>query len=483
MLLALVQFVLAGEIKKKMSFKYQVEKHTDNHYVLPKMKDMKCDVHAFLSEKLYDWSEEEMWTQAANSASYEGVTGVYLMSDCHLGYSIPVGGVVVTNDVIIQSGSGFDISCGMICMKVKNTHAQDVASWEKRDAFVREASKRIAFGTGSKRPAKMPEFDSKEINDMLHFGAKAIGSPEESCERQYIPIEHDINVDSIEKAYEKASPQMGSVGSGNHYVELQVNDNDGSVYVMVHCGSRGYGYQTASHFFYKGAELRGLPKNQREKSWLYADEPLGKEYWAYHNAAANYAIANRHVIINSVQEALRKVWKTEGEVYYEISHNLVQQETILLPDGTTKKGFVHRKGATRAFPKGHPDLVGSKWEQTGHPCIVAGSMLHGGAILFPKDSSKSGCSVNHGSGRRMGRNAANKKLEHKREYLTNQMKNIKRKLGGVEIRGIVTNNKKLPLDECGEVYKDLDEVLKVLEDENIAKVDKRLYPVANLKGA
>lgn len=466
-----------------MSYKYQVEKHTNNHYVLPRMGGMKCDVHAFLNENLYNWSEEEMWSQAVNSASYPGVTGVYLMSDCHLGYGIPVGGVVVTDDVIIQSGSGYDISCGMLCMKVKNLHAQDVASWEKRDAFIREVNKRVALGTGSKRPNKMPQFDSKEIDDMLHFGAKATGTPAELCERQYIPIEHDINVDSIEKAYEKASVQMGSIGSGNHYGELQVNANDGSVWVSIHCGSRGYGYQTANHFFYRGAELRGLPKNKREQSWLYADEQLGREYWAHHNAAANYAIANRHIIVNGIQEALRKVWKTEAEIYYEISHNLVQQETILLPDGTIKKGFVHRKGSTRAFPAGHPDLIGTSWEKTGHPCVVAGSMLTGGAILFPKDSAKSGCSVNHGSGRRMGRKEAKRKLEHKREYLTNQMKNIKRKLGGVEIRGIVTNNKKLPLDECGMVYKDLEEVIKVLEDENIAKLDKRLYPVANIKGA
>ena len=135
-------------------------------------------------------------------------------------------------------------------------------------------------------------------------------------------------------------------------------------------------------FDWPGAELRGLPKNRREESWLRADEPLGKEYWAHHNSAANYAVANRHIIVRGVQKALHKVFKVTGEVFYEISHNLVQEETLVLPDGTTKKGFVHRKGATRAFPAGHPDLVGTKWEKTGHPCLVPGSMLHGAAILY-----------------------------------------------------------------------------------------------------
>ncbi len=113
---------------------------------------------------------------------------------------------------------------------------------------------------------------------------------------------------------------------------------------MIHCGSRGYGWQTANHFFYEGAELRGLPKNRREDSWLRVDEPLGREYWAHHNSAANYAVANRHIIVHGVEEALESVFGAKAEVYYEISHNLVQEETLVLPDGSTKRGFVHRKG-------------------------------------------------------------------------------------------------------------------------------------------
>jgi tRNA-splicing ligase RtcB len=253
---------------------------------------------------------------------------------------------------------------------------------------------------------------------------------------------------------------------------------------MVHCGSRGYGWQTANHFFYEGATLRGLPKNRREDSWLIADEPIGKEYWAYHNSAANFAVANRHIIVDGIRTATQEVFGADVEVYYEISHNLVQEETLVLPDGTTKKGFVHRKGATRAFPPGHPDLVGTQWEATGHPCLIPGSMYEGAAILFPLPGAhKSACSVNHGSGRLLARGEAKRKLEHKQQRIDEEMATVQRTFAGVPIEGIVGNQRHVPLDECAHVYKDLDEVLGVLEAEGIARVANRLYPVANIKGA
>lgn len=466
-----------------MSVKYAAQKVSDNHWVLPKIGDMKVEAHAFLSQHLYDLSEELMWHQIMQSASYEGVIGAYLMPDCHMGYGIPVGGVVVTDDTIIQSGSGYDISCGVIYLKVPDLTAEDVASHKKRTQWVRDLSKRVALGVGSNRPELMPEFRQDEVDNILRYGAKAIGVDSDVCERQFIRVPEDIDLSLIERAYNKTRPQLGSLGGGNHFIEMQVDENDGSVWVMVHCGSRGYGWQTANEFFFRGAELRGIAKNARERSWLRADEELGKQYWAHHNSAANYAIANRHIIVRGVQESLQRIFGAQGEVFYDISHNLVQRETLVLPDGTTKKGFVHRKGATRAFPAGHPDLVGTKWEETGHPCLIPGSMYHGAAILFPsKNAYLSACSVNHGSGRVLGRNAAKKKLEHKQEFIDNKMRNVERKLGGTMIRGIVGNTKKTPLDECDHVYKDLDEVLVVLEEEDIARVEQRMYPVANLKG-
>ena len=465
-----------------MSFKYQVQKVGNNHFVLPAVGGMKVEAHAFLSDDLYAASDENTWKQIADGASYEGVIGAYLMPDCHLGYGVPVGSVVVTDDTIIQGGSGYDISCGVLYMKA-NLTAKSVRSRNKRERWVRAVSKRVALGVGSDRPDLMRKVKTARVDEVLRYGAKALGINEALCERQYIPVPETLDLTKIEKAYSKVQDQLGSVGGGNHFIELQVDRDDGSVWVMVHCGSRGYGWQTANHFFYEGARLRGLPINRREASWLQADEELGKEYWAYHNSAANFAVANRHFIVEGVREATQEIFGSDLEVYYEISHNLVQQETLVLPDGSQKKGFVHRKGSTRAFPAGHPDLVGTVWKDTGHPCLIPGSMYEGAAILFPKEGAyKSGCSVNHGSGRVLGRAEAKRKLSHKQARIDEEMSGVLRTFNGVQIEGIVGNHKKTPLDECGHVYKDLDEVLRVLEEENIAEVKHRLYPVANLKG-
>jgi tRNA-splicing ligase RtcB len=466
-----------------VSLKYAVQKVSENHYVLPKVGSMKVEAHAFLSDELYESSEEQVWKQIANGASYEGVIGAYLMPDTHTGYGVPVGSVIVTDDTIIQGGSGYDISCGVLYMKVQLT-ATGVRSKHARERWVTEVERRVATGKGSHRPDLMPAFSSKKADEILRYGAKAIGVSADLCERQYIPVPDDLDLRKIERAHRSVVPQLGSVGGGNHFVEMQCDRDTGEVYVMVHCGSRGYGWQTANHFFYEGARLRGLPSNRREDSWLRADEPLGKEYWAHHNSAANFAVANRHVIVDGIRAATQEVFGADVEVYYEISHNLVQRETLLLPDGTTKKGFVHRKGATRAFPAGHPDLAGTRWEATGHPCLIPGSMYEGAAILFPlAGAAKSACSVNHGSGRLLARGEAKRKLEHKQQRIDDDMAHVKRSFGGVSIEGIVGNHRHVPLDECAHVYKDLDAVLAVLEAEGIARVASRLYPVANIKGA
>ncbi len=467
-----------------MSFRDRVERLTDAHYVLPRTGAMRVDVHAFLSPALLAQTDEQLWRQAAQAAAYPGIVGFYLMPDTHVGYGIPVGGVAVTDDVIIQAGSGYDISCGVLYLNVPGITAVDVADDDKRRQWIRAVESRIATGIGSHRPRNMPRFSERDVEEIFHYGAKALGVDADLCERQYIDVDDDVlDSDRIARAHEKALPQLGSIGGGNHFIEMQVDRDDGSVWVMIHCGSRGYGWQTANHYFYAGAELRGLPKNRREESWLRADEPLGREYWAHHNSAANYAVANRHIIVRGVQRALEDVFSVTGEPFYEISHNLVQRETLVLPDGRTQSGFVHRKGATRALPAGHPDLVGSPWATTGHPCLVPGSMIDGAAILYPLEGSYgSGCSVNHGAGRVMARGQAKRELMPLQGDIDREMRTITRTLGGVPIRGIVGNTEHTPLDECGHVYKNLDAVLRVLESAGIARVARRLYPVANIKG-
>jgi tRNA-splicing ligase RtcB len=463
--------------------KETVQKVSGNHYVLPRSGDMKVDAHAFLSESLFAFSEENTWSQIRDGASFPGVVGAYLMPDCHVGFGLPIGSVIVTDGTILQGGSGYDISCGVLYMRTE-LHAGAVKSKYERRRWVDAVEKRVATGKGHGRPELMPVFSKDKSEEILRFGAQALGVDASVCERQFIPVPEDSDFTKIEKAYKSVAGQLGSVGGGNHFIEMQCDRDSGEVWIMVHCGSRGYGWQTANHFFHEGARLRGLPARQREESWLSLDEPLGRDYWACHNSAANFAVANRHAIVSGVRDATRDVFGADVHVYYEISHNLVQEETITLPDGTTKRGFVHRKGATRAFPAGHESLLGTPWEATGHPCLIPGSMYQGAAILFARQgAAKTAFSVNHGSGRVLGRKEARRRLEDKQAAIDEEMGTVKRKLGGVEVEGIISNHRHIPLDECAHVYKDLDAVLDVLEAEDLARVAHRLYPVANIKGA
>lgn len=464
-----------------MSFRDRVEVVSANEYILPKVGGMLTEVHAFLSEKLFAGTDEALWKQAAESAMTPGAIGMYLMPDTHLGYHLPVGGVLITEDVILQAGSGYDVSCGVVSLQVPGLTAEDVADWDKRKWLVEAIERRVAMGVGQGNGS----LRAARVEEILRYGGKAIGVGADMCERQFIPIPDDFDSKMIPEATAKAGVQCGSLGSGNHFCEVQCDRDDGSVWVMIHCGSRGFGHKMANHFFYEGARLRGLPTNRREESWVRADEPLGKLYWAWHNAAANFAVANRWTIVDGVQEALQEVFKVQAKPYYEISHNLVQEETLVLPDGTTKRGFVHRKGATRAFPAGHPDLHGTKWEKSGHPCLIPGSMYSGGAIVFPLDGAyQSGCSVNHGSGRVMARGEAKRELAAIHDDIDEQMHTVTREFGPgkTKITGIVGNTERTPLDECHEVYKNLDDVLGVLEANGIARIARRLFPVANLKG-
>ena len=467
-----------------MSFKYSAQRISDNHYVLAKTGAMKIEGHALLSDDLYAASEEGLWNQLVTAASYEGVTAAYLMPDSHVGYSVPVGCVLVTDGTMVMAASGYDISCGMLLMKVEGLKADYFRNRYPRERWITEVEKRIALGIGSHRPSGMAEFNEKTVLEVMEHGGTPLGVSPHTCERVSLPVAPGTNFKLIDKAWGKASAQLGSLGGGNHFIELQADVFDGSLWVMIHSGSRGYGYQTAEHFFYRAADLRGMPSNRRGDAWLSFDEPLGKLYWAHHNSAANYAIANRHTMGAMVKRVFQEQFDADAEVYYEISHNLIQEETLVLPDGTTRRGLVHRKGATRAFPAGHPDLAPTlRWADKGHPCIVPGSMYEGAAILTPQPGAHDwACSVNHGSGRLLARGAAKRKLEHRQDDIDGEMHDIQRTFGGTAIEGIVGNTKHTPLDECAHVYKSLDEVLRTLESAGVAKIARRLYPLASIKG-
>lgn len=474
-----------------MSFKYHAQQDGPNKYVLEKLPGMCCEVIAYLSPELFAETDETLWADSVYCASIPGTTDFFLMPDCHVGYTTPVGSVHITDGTIVQAATGYDAGCGCLLLKVVGLHAADIVDWEKRKAWILRVEHYIATGNHNQLAPGMKAPTSRKMSEVFRYGAKALGISADLCERHHFEIDDEQfdewelkrRVDPNASLVGTAQQQFGSVGGGNHFVELQVDRDDGSVWVMVHCGSRGYGFDVANHYFLKGAELRGLSSKQKEKSWLNIDEPLGKKFWNAQNSAANYASANRHQIVDGIRKATQEIFQVDVERYFEISHNLIKKEKVRLPDGTFKDGYVHRKGSTAAFPAGHPEIEGTVWEKTGHPVLIPGSMRDGAAILFPLDGAyESGCSVNHGSGRKMARGQAKRDLEAVHDEIDHEMRNVRRTMDGVDVVGIAGNTDRTPLDECGEVYKNLDTVLGVLVDSGIAEISRRLYPVANVKG-
>lgn len=461
-----------------MSFMEAVQKVSDGKRLL-ELKG-KPPITAFLSDRLFQETKEDLWQQAVHAASYPGAKAVYLMPDTHFGFGVPIGSVLVTEDTVIPAAVGYDISCGVLYMRAPGLTAHDIAPKRKREQWIEEVLKRVAIGLGSHRPELMMSTSGADTEEACRYGARAswIMADQNRCERPFLPVPDDYDPRVLEEAWKVAPLQLGSLGAGNHFIEMQIEPETGEVWVMVHSGSRGFGHKTAVHFLRRLKQEKGV--HNQDDTWIEIDSPTGRDYLAAHNAAANYAIANRHTMGLAIDVATQVVFWRPCELFYEISHNLVQHETVDL----VKHGYVHRKGATRAFPAKHSDLSpGGPWWNTGHPCLIPGSMQTGAAILYAdKNAEESGFSVNHGSGRVLGRREAKEMLADMQAGINDEMAGMRYRVNGVKIDSIVTNHDDIPLDECSYAYKDLDEVLAVLTTEKVARVAHRMYPVANIKG-
>lgn len=443
-----------------MSWKQTLEKSGPGHWVLPKRKTMRCDAQLFLSDELLADVEEDVFGQVVNACSFPGATRVVLTPDCHVGYGVPIGTAIETEGTLLPTAAGYDIGCGMVQLKTSLTK-EDVADKEKRRMWIDEVVRRIGVGVGQSATMASSKGAMRKMKEIVRHGAKALngGHHNQVTERAAIDVDDD-RFDIPEIAWSKRG-QIGSLGGGNHFCEMQV-DQDDKVWVMLHTGSRGFGWNIAKKFFVEGALLLGLTGRSEDQIWFDADSAVGRAYWNLHNMAANFAIVNRLLIGEAVCEALEHVFGGEAEVYYEISHNLIQRE-----DGK----FIARKGATRAFPKGHRALEDTKWAETGHPILIPGSMETGSAILFATEQAKDSLySVNHGAGRRMSRTQAKKHLDQKSTDL--RMAKL----------GVVLNTRNTPLDESGPCYKDLEQVLGAVELAGLATVERRLKPIACIKG-
>jgi tRNA-splicing ligase RtcB len=363
-------------------------------------------------------------------------------------------------------------NCGM--MSASSEVPTAAATPDNRLRFNREVTRRIALGPGRVSHTALKNLDRSEFEAIVRGGARhyveryGAKVDRSRSERDVIPVD-----DRWQPPWggpgrpERGVPQLGTLGGGNHFIELQGNVNTDSLYVQMHSGSRGFGHGLATNYFHLARKENPTIK-ALDLGYFTPDSPHYTDYLNAVAAGANFAIVNRLAMFEQIALAFEEVFNKPLSLVYEISHNLVQRE--LSPEFGWV--HVHRKGATRAFPAGHDVLKGTLWEHEGHPILIPGSNHDASFILrATPEAFISGYSVNHGAGRRMSRGAARKLLkqpEVNEEY---------RKAGIV-----VNTDRVVPIDESRDVYKSSREVVEAVTRAGLASVEHELMPLASIKG-
>ncbi len=443
----------------------------DGYYELKTEDIGEVPVRLFLTPQLLAEAEDGLYSQIVNATRFPGVKLVVITPDAHFGYGVPVGCVLITDGTVAMGPVGFDIGCGIVSARSDVPVGQ--ASGQKRLDFNQAVMERIAMGAGGSSKTRFANISKGEFEKLVRGGASYYRSKHGSqldrsrAERDRVPVEDSWQIPWGGKGRpERGLTQLGSLGGGNHFIELQKCEETDTLFVQAHTGSRGFGHGLATNYF----ELARQENPNLQHIDLGYFTPESAHYRDYLNAVAagaNFAIINRLIIFDQIAEAFKKVFKAELELVYEISHNLVQKEWH--PD--FGQVWVHRKGATRAFPAGHPALKGTDWEDQGHPVLIPGSNHDYSFILRPKEGAvKSGYSVNHGAGRRLSRSEAKRKLDQ-------QKVNDYYRESGI----VVNSNGDVPLDESKACYKSSEEVIEAVVGAGLAEVEYKLWPLASLK--
>jgi len=448
----------------------------------------------FLSESLGKILEEGAIQQLANVATLPGIIKNSLaMPDIHWGYGFPIGGVAafsLDDGVISPGGVGFDINCGVRLLTTPLAH-KDVAG--RRD-LIDQLFRAVPTGVGAKSPLKG---SPRSLDGMMTKGARwaveagyGVERDLVRCEEKGCMKEADTRAVS-EKAKQRGVPQGGTLGSGNHFLEIQVVSeiydpvvakafgiSAGQVCCMIHCGSRGLGHQTCTDHLkvLESATKRyNISLPDRQLACAPIASPEGKAYFGAMAAAANYAWANRQIITHTTRQILAKMFRIEYEdmdLVYDVAHNVakIEEHTV---DGKKMQVCVHRKGATRAFGPGTPDLPGDL-AAIGQPVIIPGSMGTSSFVLRGTDTAmeRTFGSTCHGAGRVMSRTQAKKRMSGKEvaEILLKK---------GIIVRA---PNENAIADEAPEVYKPSEEVVNVVHDVGISRLVARLTPLGVIKG-
>lgn len=437
--------------------------------------------------------KEGALTQIANVACLPGILKhSFAMPDVHWGYGFPIGGVAafsLNEGIISPGGVGYDISCGVRVM-LTFIEEKEVASCI--DELTAALFSRVPSGVGSKGALKISE---TELLSVLAKGAlwavkKGYGRSEDlECIEERGTLPH-ANPDAVsKKAIERGKPQLGTLGSGNHFLEIQVIDeiydenvarqfglNPGQVTVMIHCGSRGLGHQVCDDYIkvmLRAMNKYGISVPDRQLCCAPLKSEEAKQYLGAMQAAANYALANREIIGHLVREVFGDFFpKSDLKLLYDVSHNMAHIEKHDV-EGKQADVCVHRKGATRAFPPGHPSLP-EKYRQVGQPVIIPGSMGTESYILVGTKRGMEECfaSTCHGAGRVLSRKAAMK--SEKADTILKRLENR-----GIKVMAETIGTVR---EEIPEAYKDVSRVVDVVEKAGISRKVARLRPLAVIKG-
>jgi tRNA-splicing ligase RtcB len=437
--------------------------------------------------------------QVANVATLPGIVGAsYAMPDIHWGYGFPIGGVAATDvdagGVVSPGGVGYDIGCGVRLLRSDLRWERDVR--DRIQELVRALARRVPRGTGGKGllPLSAGEVDQVLLEGVHYPISRGVGDEEDArgCEDGG-KLAGAMPDQVSERAHERGRSQLGSLGGGNHFLEVQVVDQvrdeatagalglfQGQVCVMLHSGSRGLGHQACTDHLRVIERLMpetGVRVPDRQLACLPVRHEAARAYLGAMAAAGNFAVANRHVMADGVRAAFaevlrRPVAELGMRLVYDVAHNLAKLEEHEV-DGRRRQLCVHRKGATRSLGPGHPSLP-ERYRETGQPVINPGSMGSWSYVLVgdARAEARSFASTCHGAGRAMSRTKAKKVMSGAE---------LRRQL---EREGVVlaAQDWKLLSEEAPYAYKDATEVVETCEGAGLSRVVARLRPAGVLKG-
>lgn len=466
----------------------------DCAWEIPQRKPMQVPAIIFADEALIRAMDEKVAEQICNVACLPGIIeAAYAMPDAHWGYGFPVGGVAAfdadQDGVVSAGGVGFDISCGVRCLHTNLTREELIG---RQTVLADELFRSIPAGVGSQGKIRL---DSAALDAMLEGGAQwavELGYGEsQDLER----IEEGGRISGAnpaavsEQAKKRQRDEMGTLGSGNHYLEVQyvseifdqqiakvLDLHEGEVVVSIHCGSRGLGHQIGTDYLREmvlAAPKYGIKLADRELACAPIQSPLGQRYLGAMRAAINCALANRQIITHLTRQAFQRVFpESRLTLLYDVSHNTCKVETHQVRGKSTRL-FVHRKGATRAFGPGHPDIPRA-FQDVGQPVLIGGSMGTGSYVLVGTNNAEqlSFSSSCHGAGRSLSRSQATKRWDGRKvvEELARQGIIIK----SPSFRGVA--------EEAPEAYKDVSAVVKAADRAGLSRVVARLHPLICIKG-